>query len=244
MILLPAIDLKNNKCVRLVQGDAERETVYNDNPVEQALSFKSAGAEWLHVVDLDGAFSGERKHTEIISEIISTTGLKIEIGGGIRSFSDIETYLSAGAERVILGTIAHKNPKFVSEAVCEFGGEKIAVGIDAKNGNVAVKGWTELTSATVIELAEKVIEAGVKTIIHTDIAVDGMLTGPDKKTISELLDKFKINVIASGGIASLSHIKELLELKPRAPYGCITGKAIYAGTLNLKEAIKLTSCSQ
>ena len=241
MLILPAIDLKNNKCVRLVQGDADRETVYNDNPVEQALVFKNAGAEWIHVVDLDGAFSGERKHTKIISEIISAAKLKIEIGGGIRKLDDIETYLSAGAERVILGTVAQKNPDFVREAVNQFGGEKIAVGIDSKNGFAAVKGWTEITKTPVIELAKKAVDAGVQTIIHTDIAVDGMLSGPDKKTISELLSNFNINIIASGGIANIRHIKELLELKPCAPYGCITGKAIYSGSLNLEEAINLKS---
>ena len=241
MIILPAIDLKNNKCVRLLQGDANKETVYSENPVDVAMSFKNAGAEWIHVIDLDGAFSGERKHTKIVREIINATGLNIEIGGGIRELEDIETCLNAGAKRVILGTSAHKKPELVEEAVKKFGGEAIAVGIDCNKGKVAIKGWTETTETLLIDLAKKVIDAGVKTIIHTDIAVDGMLTGPDIKTVSELIEKFDVNIIASGGIANLTHITELLNVKPYAPYGCITGKAIYTGSLNLKEAVKLVN---
>ncbi len=240
MIILPAIDLKNGKCVRLVQGDANRETIYSDNPVDVAISFKNAGAKWIHVIDLDGAFSGERRHTEIVQKIIDATGLNIEIGGGIRELSDIEVCIKAGAKRVILGTSAHKKPELVKEAVKKFGGDAIAVGIDCKDGKVAIKGWTEITETSVIDLAKKVIDDGVKTIIHTDIAVDGMLTGPDVKTVSELMKNFDVNIIASGGIASLTHINELLNIKPHAPYGCITGKAIYTGSLNLEEAIKIT----
>jgi len=240
MIILPAIDLKNGKCVRLVQGDANRETVYSENPVDVAISFKNSGAKWIHVIDLDGAFSGERRHTKIVQKIIDATGLNIEIGGGIRELSDIEICFKAGAKRVILGTSAHKKPELVEKAVEKFGGEVIAVGIDCKNGKVAIKGWTEITETSVLDLALKVIDAGVKTIIHTDIAVDGMLTGPDVKTVRKLIENFDVNIIASGGIASLTHIKELLKIKPHAPYGCITGKAIYTGSLNLEEAIKET----
>ena len=240
MIILPAIDLKNGKCVRLVQGDANRETVYSENPVDVAISFKNAGAKWIHVIDLDGAFSGERRHTKIVQKIIDATGLNIEIGGGIRELADIEIYLKAGARRVILGTSAHKKPELVKEAVKKFGGDAIAVGIDCKDGKVAIKGWTEITETSVIDLAKKVVDAGVKTIIHTDIAVDGMLTGPDVKTVSKLMENFDINIIASGGIASLTHINALLNITPHAPYGCITGKAIYTGSLNLEEAIELT----
>ena len=240
MIILPAIDLKNGKCVRLIQGDANKETVYSDNPVDVAISFKNAGAKWIHVIDLDGAFSGERRHTKIVRDIIDATGLNIEIGGGIRELNDIEICLDAGVKRVILGTSAHKNPELVKEAVKKFGGEAIAVGIDCKDGKVAIKGWTEITETSLSELAQKVIDAGVKTIIHTDIAVDGMLTGPDVKTVTKLIEKFDVNIIASGGIANLTHIRELLKIKPNAPYGCITGKAIYTGSLNLEEAIKIT----
>ena len=194
MIILPAIDLKNNKCVRLLQGNANKETVYSENPVDVAMSFKNAGAKWIHVIDLDGAFSGERRHTKIIREIINATDLNIEIGGGIREMNDIETYLNAGAKRIILGTSAHKKPELVKEAVEKFGGEKIAVGIDCSKGKVAIKGWTEITETPLIDLAKKVVDAGVKTIIHTDIAVDGMLTGPDTKTVSELIKNFDIKL--------------------------------------------------
>jgi len=239
MEILPAIDLKNNKCVRLLQGDFDRETVYSDNPVEVAKSFVEAGASWLHIVDLDGAYSGERHHTKIIEEIISTTDLKVEIGGGIRTIEDIKIYISAGASRVILGTAAHEKPDFIREAVKQFG-EKIAVGIDAREGKVSIKGWTEQTGTSVLEFTKDVAQSGVKTIIYTDIAVDGMLTGPDLKTLKALLEKTELNIIASGGVASLKHIEQLLELSPRQPIGCIIGKAIYTGAINLEKAIEIT----
>ncbi len=239
MYILPAIDLKNNKCVRLLQGDFDRETVYSDNPVEVGKSFDKAGANWLHVVDLDGAYYGKRHHTKIIKEIISNTNLKVEIGGGIRTIEDVETYISAGASRVILGTAAHEKPDFIREAVNQFG-EKIAVGIDALAGKVSIKGWTEQTGTPVLEFTKSVGASGVKTIIYTDIAVDGMLTGPDLKTLKALLEETELDIIASGGVASLSHIGQLLELTPRRPIGCIIGKAIYTGAINLEEAIKIT----
>jgi len=238
MEILPAIDLKNNKCVRLVQGDFDKQTVYSDSPVDMAKTFAKAGAKWLHVVDLDGAFHGERHHTEIIKKIISETNLKIEIGGGIRSLDDVKTYIAAGASRVILGTAAHDNPEFLQKAVDEFG-EKIAVGIDARNGKVAIKGWVEQTQTPILEFVKKIAAVGVKTIIYTDIAVDGMLTGPDIRTLKILLEKTKLNIIASGGIASIKDVDALLKLSPRQPIGCIIGKAIYAGAINLEEAINL-----
>ena len=238
MEILPAIDLKNNECVRLIQGDFDQQTVYSDNPVEVAKSFAATGAKWLHVVDLDGAYSGERHHTKIIKEIISQTDLKVEIGGGIRTVEDIETYIAAGASRVILGTAAHENHEFLQKAVDEFG-EKIAVGIDARNGKVAIKGWVEQTQTPILEFVKKVVAVGVKTIIYTDIAVDGMLTGPDIRTLKILLEKTKLNIIASGGIASIKDVDALLKLSPRQPIGCIIGKAIYAGAINLEEAINL-----
>ncbi len=238
MQILPAIDLKNNKCVRLIQGDFDQQTVYSDNPVEVAKSFAASGAKWLHVVDLDGAYSGERHHTKVIKNIISETDLKVEIGGGIRTIEDVETYISAGSSRVILGTAAHENPKFLQTAVEKFG-EKIAVGIDARDGKIAIKGWREQTSTSVLELTKNVAKFGVKTIIYTDIAVDGMLTGPDIKTLKILLENTNLNIIASGGVATLKHIEQLLELLPRQPIGCIIGKAIYTGAINLEEAICL-----
>ena len=238
MEILPAIDLKDNKCVRLIQGDFDKQTVYSNNPVEVSKSFAAAGAKWLHVVDLDGAYSGERHHTKIIKNIISETDLKVEIGGGIRTIEDVETYISAGASRVILGTAAHENPEFLQTAVKKFG-EKIAVGIDARDGKVAIKGWIEQTGTSVLEFTKKIAKVGVKTIIYTDIAVDGMLTGPDIKTLKILLEKTDLNIIASGGVATINNIEQLLNLSPRQPIGCIIGKAIYTGAINLEEAIKI-----
>ena len=242
MIIIPAIDLRNGKCVRLVQGDANRETVYSNDPVDVAEQFKASGAEWLHVIDLDGAFSGERRHTKTVREIVDATGLQVELGGGVRELEDIEACLAAGASRVILGTSAHTKSGFMKDAVNRFG-DAVAVGIDSREGKVAVRGWTEMTETSIVELAQKAVDAGVRTVIHTDIAVDGTLAGPDIKTISALMAGFDINIIASGGIASLDHIRALLEMSPHPPAGCITGKAIYAGTLNLKDAISIARSS-
>ena len=239
MEFLPAIDLKAGKCVRLQQGDAERETIYSADPVAVALGFLNSGAKWVHMVDLDGAFSGTRHHTEIVREVFAVTKLMIELGGGIRTLPDVENCLKAGVARVVLGTAAWKDPSFMAEAIKEFGSERVAVGIDARGGLVSVKGWTETTSETVFELTAKAQDAGVKTLIYTDIAQDGMLSKPDYSTLSELTERFALNFIASGGIASLEQIQELLALKPRAPYGCISGKAIYEGKISVKEAVKL-----
>lgn len=239
MEFLPAIDLKEGKCVRLLQGDAEKKTVYSSDPVAVAQGFKEAGASWLHMVDLDGAFSGTRRHTETVKAVYEATGLKIELGGGIRTLSDAENCLKAGVTRIVLGTAAWKDPAFMARAVREFGSERVAVGVDARGGLVSIKGWTETTDETVFSLAKKAQDSGAATLIYTDIAQDGMLSRPDYSTLSELLERFDLNVIASGGIASLEHVKELLDLKPRAPYGCISGKAIYEERLSLREAVAL-----
>jgi phosphoribosylformimino-5-aminoimidazole carboxamide ribotide isomerase len=225
--------------VRLVQGDASRETVYSDDPVHSAAQFASAGAHWLHLVDLDGAFSGSRVHTAVIREIVDATDLDVELGGGIRTMDDIEVYISSGVSRVILGTAAHNDPQFVCNAVAEFG-SAIAVGIDARGGNVAVRGWTEQTETSVVELASRAADAGVSTLIYTDIAVDGMLTGPDYATLQVLLGAVPADIIASGGIAHLEHIRHLCALAPRQPAGCIIGKALYTGDLSLADAIACT----
>ena len=239
MEFLPAIDLKEGKCVRLLQGDAEKKTVYSSDPVAVAQGFKEAGANWLHMVDLDGAFSGTRRHTDTVKAVYEATGLKIELGGGIRTLGDAENCLRSGVARIVLGTAAWKDPAFMAQAVKEFGSEHVAVGIDARGGMVSIKGWTETTDETVFSLAQKAQDSGVATLIYTDIAQDGMLSRPDYSTLSELLTRFPINVIASGGIASLEHVKELLDLKPRAPYGCISGKAIYEERLSVREAVAL-----
>ena len=236
MEILPAIDLRGGKCVRLVQGDATRETVYSDDPVHIATQFASAGARWLHVVDLDGAFSGSRVHTAIIGEIVEATDLSLELGGGIRTMEDIELYIASGVSRVVLGTAAHNDPQFVRDAVARYG-SAIAVGIDARGGKVAVRGWTEQTETTVVELAQRAADAGVTTLIYTDISVDGMLTGPDLATLKVLLETVSVNIIASGGVACIEHVKQLCALTPRRPSGCIIGKAIYTGDIQLENAI-------
>ncbi len=243
MDILPAIDLRGGKCVRLEQGDATRQTVYSDDPVQMARTFAEAGASWLHVVDLDGAFNGSRVHTAQVHDITRATDLKIELGGGIRSLEDIEIYLSAGVTRVVLGTVAHTNPQFVEEAVARYG-NAIAVGIDAREGTVAIRGWTEQTDLTVGALARRAEEAGVTTIIYTDIAVDGMLTGPDLPTLRMLLETISVDIIASGGIAAREHVESLLTIKPRPLAGCIIGKALYTGALNAREIITVAGGKQ
>lgn len=240
MRIYPAIDLKNNRCVRLIQGDADRETVYSDDPVKTAASFKEAGAEWLHIVDLDGAFDGTRHHTKIVSNIRKETSLSIQLGGGIRSMQDIEACIKAGVNRVIIGTAAHNDPNLLTEAVNSFG-NAIAVGLDARNGCVALAGWTEQTDTPVLDLARRVVDAGVQTIIYTDIAVDGMLNGPDITTLELLLSNLECNIIASGGIGSLSHLNNLLAVQPHPPEGCIIGKAIYDKRIILEDAIAITA---
>jgi phosphoribosylformimino-5-aminoimidazole carboxamide ribotide isomerase len=236
MEILPAIDLKNGKCVRLVQGDAARATVYSDNPVDVAQAFAAAGARWLHVVDLDGAFEGVRRHTTVVAQIAAATDLRIELGGGIRSMDDITACLDAGVTRVILGTAAHDSPEFLRAAVAAHG-DAIAVGIDARGAKVALRGWVDQTETSVLQLAHTVSAAHVRTLIYTDIAVDGMLAGPDCDTLAALVDAVGADIIASGGIASLAHIRALCALTPRAPAGCIIGKALYTGALDLAEAI-------
>ena len=234
MEILPAIDLKNGKCVRLERGDASLETIYSEDAVSLAKSFEEAGANWLHVVDLDGAFSGTRIHTNIINDVIKNTKLKIELGGGIRTINDIKKCIDIGISRVILGTVAYEDESIVSESVKLFG-DKIAVGIDCRNGKIAVRGWCDQTNIDAEKFAQKMTGLGVKTIIYTDIATDGMLIGPNYLALENLLKNVNANIIASGGIANLQHVKKLMELKPKQPWGCIIGKAIYAGTIKLHE---------
>lgn len=239
MEFLPAIDLKEGKCVRLLQGDAAKKTVYSSDPVAVAEGFQADGARWLHMVDLDGAFSGVRHHTAVVRQVKSATNLRIELGGGIRTLTDAESCLAAGAERIVLGTAAWQSPAFMAEAVKEFGKEHVAVGIDARGGFVSVKGWTETTDQTVFDLAKLAQDSGVGTLIYTDIAQDGMLSSPDYSTLSEIMSRFDLDLVASGGVASLEHISALMSLKPHAPYGCISGKAIYEERFSVKEAVAL-----
>lgn len=242
MIVIPAIDLKEGKCVRLEQGEMHRDTVFSDNPAEQAMKWQEAGAELLHLVDLDGAFAGEPKNKTTIESIIKTITIPAQLGGGIRDISTIEAYLGLGLSRVIIGTAAQRNPELVVEACRKFPG-KIVVGIDAKNGMVAVQGWAEITAVTAVDLARKFQDCGVSAIIYTDISRDGMMGGPNLEATKALAEAISIPVIASGGVSSLKDIENLMAIEQSGVTGVITGKAIYTGALDLAKAIALTkSC--
>ncbi|SJZ55264.1 1-(5-phosphoribosyl)-5-[(5-phosphoribosylamino)methylideneamino] imidazole-4-carboxamide isomerase [Trichlorobacter thiogenes] len=239
MIVIPAIDLKEGNCVRLEQGEMNRDTVFSDNPAEQALKWQEAGAELLHLVDLDGAFAGIPKNKAAIESIIKAIKIPAQLGGGIRDIATIEAYLSLGLSRVIIGTAAQRNPELVIEACQKFPGQ-IVVGIDAKNGMVAVQGWAELTDISAIDLAKKFEDCGVAAIIYTDISRDGMMGGPNLEATKALAEAISIPVIASGGVSSLKDIENLMAIEQSGISGAITGKAIYTGAINLREAIDLT----
>ncbi|MHC1682066.1 MAG: 1-(5-phosphoribosyl)-5-[(5-phosphoribosylamino)methylideneamino]imidazole-4-carboxamide isomerase [Clostridiaceae bacterium] len=236
MIIFPAIDLKDGKPVRLYKGELDTTHVVAENAVTVAKEFESKGAEFIHMVDLDGAFGGSQKNLEVIKEVVASISIPVELGGGIRTMETIDALIEAGVSRVILGTAALNNQELVVEAVKKYG-DKIAVGIDAKDEYVAVKGWVEVSEIHYIDLAKKMKEIGVKTIIFTDISRDGMLTGPNVEQLKKLQDAVEVDVIASGGIKSIDDIKVLKDMNM---YGAITGKAIYSGTLDLVEAINLT----
>lgn len=239
MIIIPAIDLKNGQCVRLEQGEMHRDTVFSDNPAQQAQKWQQAGAELLHLVDLDGAFAGEPKNRSAIEGIIKTLQIPSQLGGGIRDIPTIEAYLGLGLSRVIIGTAAQRNPQLVMDA-CRLFPDRILVGIDAKNGMVAVQGWAELTDITAIDLARRFEDCGVSAIIYTDIARDGMMAGPNIEATKALAEGINIPVIASGGVSSLDDIKNLMAIEKSGVTGAITGKAIYTGAIDLAEAVKLT----
>ena len=237
MIVIPAIDLKDGKCVRLEQGLMERDTVFSDNPGAQARAWQDQGAELLHIVDLDGAFAGEPKNRAAIEAIVSAVSIPTQLGGGIRDIATIEAYLALGISRVIIGTAAQRNPELVKEACLKFPG-RIVVGIDAKNGMVAVQGWAEVTGITAVDLARKFEGFGVAAIIYTDISRDGMLQGPNLEATRQLAESISIPVIASGGLSTLQDIKNLMTVESSGVIGVITGKAIYTGAINLAEAIR------
>lgn len=234
MIIYPAIDIRGGKCVRLTQGRYDDITIFSDNPVNMAKQFEKVGAEFIHVVDLDAA-RGEGNNREIIRSIAESVDIPVQTGGGIRTMDDIDTVLGFGIERVIIGTSAVKNPQLVGDAVRKYG-KRIAVGIDAKDGYVAIEGWEKTSSIKSSELAKQMEEMGVKTIIYTDIATDGMLSGPNFFAMSEMVKSVSMDVIASGGVASL---KDIGKLKDKEVAGVIVGKAIYTGDVDLAEALKL-----
>lgn len=235
MIILPAVDIMGGKPVRLYKGDFSTAGQVAENALDTAKGFESAGAEWIHMVDLDGSLQKKRVNTDIFLSVAENTSLKVELGGGIRTMQDIEFYLSGGISRVILGSVALKDPQLVKEAAGEFG-NKIAVGIDAKNGYAAVEGWTQTSDIYFTELAKKMEQFGVETIIFTDISKDGTLSGPNLAQLEEIDHAISCNIIASGGITNIEDIKALKSL---SLYGVICGKSIYSGTLDLKEALEV-----
>ena len=234
MKLFPAIDLYNGKAVRLFKGDYEKMTVYSDNPIEIARDFENCGAKNIHIVDLEGAKDGTTPNINIVKQIANETKLFTEIGGGIRNIETVKKYIDAGVDRVILGTAAVEDPEFLQKAV-ELYKEKIAVGVDIKDGFVAIKGWTEKSQYTCFEFCEQMQKIGVKTIICTDISKDGAMQGTNRELYKELSQKFNIDITASGGVSTLEDIKALKEMDL---YAAIIGKAYYIGAIDLKEALE------
>ncbi|WP_406686259.1 1-(5-phosphoribosyl)-5-[(5-phosphoribosylamino)methylideneamino]imidazole-4-carboxamide isomerase [Rossellomorea vietnamensis] len=240
--IYPAIDMRGGKCVRLVQGDYNQETVYGDSPFDMAKKFAGEGAEWIHMVDLDGAKEGSRINDEFVIAVAEKLDAKVQIGGGIRSKEDIEHYLSRGIDRVIIGSIAVSNTELVKEWLQEYG-DKIAIGLDAKDGYVATHGWLETSALKAVDLGKELAEAGAETFIFTDIATDGMLSGPNVEAVVDLAEQTGKSVIASGGISSLEDLKTLKEYESRGVSGAICGKSLYTGKFTVSEAVnEVRSC--
>lgn len=239
MIIYPAIDIKGGRCVRLTQGRADAETVYAEDPASVATDFKAAGSVWVHAVDLDGAFSGEPRNLAVVERIVKL-GLKVQLGGGLRTRASVDRALSLGVARVVIGTRAAESEAFISELVAAHG-DRVAVGIDAKSGMVAVKGWVDTTKSTALDMARRMASLGVTTIIHTDVGTDGMLTGPNFGAQEAMLDAVNARVIASGGVSRRQDVIGLLELERRRPNldGVIVGKALYEGRVALGDLLEL-----
>lgn len=235
MNIFPAIDLYEGKAVRLLKGDYEKMTIYSDNPAEFAKDFEKQGAKFLHIVDLEGAKSGTTPNLGTIKEIVDASNLFVEVGGGIRSMDVIEKYIDAGVSRVILGTAAVNDEDFLKAALSSYG-EKVAVGVDIKDGYVAIKGWTEKSEFSCFDFCKKMQDLGVKTIICTDISKDGAMQGTNHDLYRELSEKFSIDIIASGGVSSLEDVEKLAKLNI---YGAIIGKAYYTGAISIKDAIEV-----
>lgn len=235
MVILPAVDIMDGKPVRLYKGDFSTAHQVAEGALKTALDFEKAGAEWIHMVDLDGSLMKKRVNEKIFLSVAENTALKVEVGGGIRTMQDIDFYISSGISRVILGSVALKDPELVKKAVNAYG-DKIAVGIDAKNGYAAAEGWTQTSDICFTDLAKKMEQCGVKTIIYTDISKDGTLSGPNLEQLDEINSAVSCDIIASGGVTDIDDIKALKSL---GLYGAICGKSIYSGSLDLKQALEV-----
>ena len=238
MIIFPAIDLRGGKCVRLIQGDFAKETIYSDDPQATALRWRASCAKFLHVVDLDGARAGSPQNLDAIKKILDAVDIPLEVGGGIRTLDDAEKLLSLGVRRVILGSVAVEKPALVAEAVRHFG-DKIVVGIDARGGIVAVHGWEKSSGVAASDLAKQIVAAGVKTIIYTDISKDGMMSGVNAAAFAQLAKSSGAQIVASGGVKSIEDIRALKAVESSGVVGVIVGKAIYTGALDLAAAVTL-----
>ena len=238
MILFPAIDLKEGRCVRLIKGDMGQVTIFNESPADQAQRFVAAGAEWIHVVDLNGAFAGKPVNGQAVEAILAAAAVPIQLGGGIRDMATVESWLSAGVSRIILGTAAVKNPTLVREAARAFP-NRIAVGIDARNGMVATEGWADTADLDVVTLARRFVDAGVAALIHTDIDRDGALGGPNVAASAALAESVPIPVIVSGGVSSLEDLRAVKAAAASGLAGVISGRAIYDGRIDLAAGIAL-----
>ncbi|NLZ80424.1 MAG: 1-(5-phosphoribosyl)-5-[(5-phosphoribosylamino)methylideneamino]imidazole-4-carboxamide isomerase [Clostridiales bacterium] len=236
MILYPAIDIKNGQCVRLRQGQFHDIEIYSHTPVKIASKWEQQGASYIHIVDLDGALVGRSINETVIREIVKAVGVPVQLGGGIRNISDIENALNYGVERVIIGTKAVEEPLFIKEAIQIFGADKIVVGVDAKNGLVAIEGWEKISTLTALNLCREMKKIGVKNIIYTDISKDGMLQGPNIESTKSLSDATDLNIIASGGVSSMTDLENLYKAEIS---GVIVGKALYEKRINLRKAVQL-----
>ncbi len=237
MIIYPAIDLKDGQCVRLVQGKKENKTVYSDTPGKLAASFQAQGAEFLHVVDLDGAFEGSPRNLTAIKEIAASISIPFQVGGGLRSREDVERLLGIGASRVIIGTRAVTSPAFIAELLADFGPAKVILGLDARDGMVAIEGWVEKSSLRAMEFGKQMREMGVETAIYTDVSMDGLLQGPNLASINAMALSSGLKIIASGGVTSVENIKALRQMESLGVSGAIIGKALYDGKISLEEAL-------
>lgn len=240
MLIIPAIDIRNGKCVRLEQGRKDKETIFSSNPANIAKQWEDMGAVWIHVIDLDGAFEKYPKNFQSIEQIIKTTSTRVQVGGGIREPETVQRYLDIGVNRVIFGTEAIRHPDFIIETAQNYPG-RIIVGIDARDGWVAVEGWTETTRVRAVDLARKFDDCGLAAFNFTDIARDGMQTGINIEATRQFADAVSTPVIASGGVSTLDDIRRVIPLNTQGVVGVITGKALYSGTLDLRTAIQLTA---